>query len=239
MCYGVLNLPRSHAMSISPAALAAARANGASSHGPVTPEGKAKSAMNAVRHGLCAGSPAGLSEKARAEIEPLLDELIGRLAPEGAAEAEIVLELAFVLWRQRRLRALEERVLEAALASPEEEAPARQPSLGTLVRYRGRLERDWRRGLEALELLKAARPQRHYGDMSPAQLRWLADRVEQRATAEAEEPEEIEISRGTTGPLDAGTNEPDEPGHLSREQRRRIEQARRIAGRHAASHAVA
>ena len=233
-------------MSISPAALAAARANGALSHGPVTPEGKAKSAMNAVSHGLCASSPAGLSEKARAEIEPLLDELVGRLAPEGAAEAEIVLELAFVLWRQRRLRALEERVLEAALAPPEEEGSARQPSLSTLVRYRGRLERDWRRGLEALELLKATRPQRHYGDMSPAQLRWLADRVEQRAAmAEAEEPEAatpaepIGMPTATTGSDDEGTNEPGTQGQLNREQRRRLEQARRIAERRAAGPAVA
>jgi DNA-binding transcriptional ArsR family regulator len=229
-------------MSISPAGLAAARANGASSHGPVTPEGKARSALNAVRHGLCAGGPTALSETTRQEIFPLLDELVGRLAPEGAAEAEIVEELAFVLWRQRRLRALEERVLEAALAPAEEEAPSRLPSLATLVRYRGRLERDWRRGLEALELLKSIRPQSQFGGMSPARLRWIADRVEQRAAAaEAEEPEAtVAAPAGMPRETPAeGTNEPDAQGPLNRAQRRRLEQAHRIALRRAGLPAVA
>jgi hypothetical protein len=220
-------------MSISPATLATARANGALSHGPVTAEGKARSAMNAVRHGLCASDPAGLPEATRLELQPLLDELIGRLAPEGAAEAEIVEELAFVLWRQRRLRALEERVLGAALAPSEEEMPARLPSLATLVRYRGRLERDWRRGLEALDQLKAIRPQRPLGGMSPDRLRWLADRVEQRAPMDGPERSDAPASDGAPAePADTaepGTNEPDVAGQLNRAQRRRLEHAQRLA----------
>lgn len=233
-------------MPISPAALAAARANGALSHGPVTPEGRARSAMNAVRHGLCASGPAGLSETTRLELQPLLDELVGRFAPEGAAEAEIVEELAFILWRQRRLRALEERVLGVALDPPEEEAPSRLPSLATLVRYRGRLERDWRRGLEALDLLKAVRPHRHHDDMSPTRLRWLADRVEQRATMdEPERPDTTATAEPTEAaveaidPLEPCTNEPEAPEPLNRAQRRRLEHAHRIALRRAVAPAVA
>ena len=135
-------------------------------------------------------------------------------------------------------------MLEAALAPPEEEAPVRLPSLATLVRYRGRLERDWRRGLEALELLKTVRPPSQFGGMSPGRLRWLAEQVERRAATAG--PERADAAAAPietpTEEIDAPepcTNEPDAPGPLNRAQRRRLEQAHRIALRRAGTPAVA
>ena len=61
-----------------------------------------------------------------------------------AAEAHLVEELVFAAWRQVRLRAVEDAVL--ARAERGEPPSPNLPSLATLMRYRGRIERDGRQG---------------------------------------------------------------------------------------------
>jgi hypothetical protein len=86
---------------ISDARRAAARANGAKSHGPVTPEGKAKSALNAVTHGLTAGTVV-LTTENREKYEALLASYRDEYDPQGQTENDLVDELAAAKWLHGR-----------------------------------------------------------------------------------------------------------------------------------------
>ncbi len=131
-----------------------ARQNGALSKGPTTPAGKARSARNATRHGICARTMTPLDPEDAAALASFRAAMHARYKPVDEAEAHWVEELVFVAWRQRRLRVLEDAVLTRA----EGEADSSLPSLATLIRYRGRLDRDWRRAGEELAALRQPRP---------------------------------------------------------------------------------
>src|SRR3954470_12337232 len=117
------------------------RANGALGRGPATPDGKARSAANATRHGLRATSGTVPPEHAP-ELAALRDALTARLAPIDPVERHWVGEIAFALWQQQRLRAVTDLALAAAEGGTSEPERPRLPSLATLARYRARIERD-------------------------------------------------------------------------------------------------
>ena len=92
------------AKSISPQKLAANRRNAQLSTGPRTEEGKSRSRVNAVKHGIL--SFAVVTEGKRAEDPAEFDELLGGLwrdlAPVGTLEEMLVEKIAVCWWRQRR-----------------------------------------------------------------------------------------------------------------------------------------
>ena len=157
---------------VSEARAETARRNGALSRGPATPEGKARSALNATRHGLCARTMLPGEGDAARELMALRAALLARWRPVDAAEAHLVEEVMFAAWRQVRLRAVEDAVL-ARAERGEESSPA-LPSLATLMRYRGRIERDARQASEQLCALRRSRKE----IADPLQLRWLAEQIE-------------------------------------------------------------
>jgi hypothetical protein len=83
----------SAAPSISPQRLIANRANAQLSTGPVTPEGKAKSSLNAVRTGLT-GRTVLLATEDAAAYEAHLERFRREWEPVGDREAELVQSLA-------------------------------------------------------------------------------------------------------------------------------------------------
>ena len=182
-----------------------ARANGALSNGPISAEGKARSALNATRHGLCARTMVLGEAEDGGELAALRAALLGRWQPVDAAEAHLVEELVFAAWRQVRLRAVEDAVL-ARAERGEAPSPA-LPSLATLLRYRGRIERDGRQAVEQLAALRRGRK-----DLAdPMRLRWLAERLEQAqaiAAACAPATGESSMIEPDTDDSDIGTNEP-------------------------------
>ena len=99
----------------SPAQAEAARRNGVRSRGPVTPEGKARSSRNALKHGLAAADHLVLDGEDGASYEQLLRDLVEDLAPETAIEARLVHRLAATLWKRDRADRLEAEALPAGL----------------------------------------------------------------------------------------------------------------------------
>lgn len=91
---------------------AQARLNGANSKGPKTPEGKARSSMNSLRHGRYANHATVLSNEDPAAFEDLALAYVQRIGPLDSVEARLARELASIDWRLARYRAMETRMID-------------------------------------------------------------------------------------------------------------------------------
>jgi hypothetical protein len=120
----LLALPAPERPTISDRKLAANRENAQRSTGPRTARGKARSAMNAVKHGVLAkrhalARPGVLSQglvlpkleghRASAQFRALMSALIADRKPVGALEMLMVQEIGVCTWRLRRLLRFENR----------------------------------------------------------------------------------------------------------------------------------
>ena len=143
-----------------------ARANGARSHGPVTAEGKQRSAQNAMRHGLLARCVV-LDNEAREGFDALFELHLDRLQPADGVEFGFIEEMVSSYWRMRRAWAIETRLLQkrlddqpgadelSRLAGAFENLAASQ-SIGLIHRYETRLHCMYQRALKNLLLLRKA-----------------------------------------------------------------------------------
>jgi len=92
---------------ISDKQLAANRANALLSTGAVTEEGRKRSSMNALRHGIT-GQVTTMTDEDRAAHDKLSEALIKDLAPQGAMEIQLAQRIATDSWRLNRLSAIED-----------------------------------------------------------------------------------------------------------------------------------
>src|SRR5882724_594193 len=91
------------------------RANALHSTGPRTPEGKANSKLNAVKHALTAQTIMG-SETELVAYHHLSSELMADFAPVGAFEKRLVQSLADAQWQLDRSRTIEHNIYFASAA---------------------------------------------------------------------------------------------------------------------------
>src|SRR5690348_5720808 len=97
----------------SPAQQIANTANAQQSTGPRTEEGKARSSMNALTHGLSAADPV-LPAEDREAFEKLVQDFTDEYQPQTASETRLTRELASISWRLDRIPALEAALLASA-----------------------------------------------------------------------------------------------------------------------------
>lgn len=206
-----------------------ARVNGARSAGPVTPEGKARSALNAVRHGLCSRQFWLLPDEDPAELARLRAALVLELRPEGAAQMEIAETVVECWWRRRRASRLEAQILADSLAADTHDEQARaMRALATLIRYRARIERERESALASLASLQEAAAERAEPVAATAPrsaLEAAADALIDPATWAPVRPRTNEPEPPTVAPAAAPASPAARP--LNRHQRRRIEALQR------------
>ena len=90
------------AVPVSNARAEASRKNGAKSRGPKTSEGKARSARNALKHGLRAAKHIVLPYEDAAEFAAHEAALLAELAPQGALQTMLARRVAVAAWRLAR-----------------------------------------------------------------------------------------------------------------------------------------
>lgn len=113
----------------SPAQSEASRRNGALSRGPATPEGKANSSRNSLRHGMLAKSVILTGESATAfqEIVEALDQIF---QPRDAYESTLIDHMALAKWRLMRLVGMERAGMTSQIrVQLQNESQSRQSSL--------------------------------------------------------------------------------------------------------------
>lgn len=84
----------------------ASRRNGARSHGPKTAAGKARSARNAIRHGLLAEINV-LDNESEPRFRRYFKAMIEKFQPADEIELGVVEEMAIASWKTRRAWAIE------------------------------------------------------------------------------------------------------------------------------------
>jgi hypothetical protein len=169
---------------ISDKQLAANRKNARLSTGPKTVEGRQRSRLNALRHGLT-GQVTTMTDEDRAARDKFSEALMQNLAPEGALETQLAQRIATDSWRLNRASAIEDNLfalglhqnaghlcpdhqqVDAALTTARvftEESH----KLHLLTLYEQRLNRALQQNLALLQSLQAARMAQRAAQMKEA-----------------------------------------------------------------------
>jgi hypothetical protein len=158
-----------------------ARINGAKSRGPVTPEGKARSAANSRRHGLT--SSVLINGESDELFQLLVADFVDQFQPQSAVETDLIEVMAIARWRLRRLLGIETHLFELEMVSRRKQINAdfkgvdqegrlafvfqkmsdTGNSLPLLLRYEGCLNRSYDKALKQLLQLQSTRQNRPPG----------------------------------------------------------------------------
>ena len=170
---------------------AAARANGAKSHGPATDAGKSKSALNAVKHGLTSNALV-LSTESREKMDELRQAYRDEYQPQGQTETDLVDELTAAKWLQRRCWAMQSALLDTTMDRMEREIRDEFSEIGNAARtalaflkltdqgtalalmnrYAARHARDYHRALDKLRQIQKERREAGHPGLRSKRRKW-------------------------------------------------------------------
>ncbi len=158
---------------ISERRLAANRANALKSTGPRTAEGKARSSLNALRHGIT-GQVSIMTEEDRVAHDRFFHEIIDSLEPVGPLELQLASFISEDFWRLQRIRAVENDVFALGCFSDAADIDVAHPEIHTsltraqtfldhskeierLTLYEQRINRSVEKNRQQLDELQARR----------------------------------------------------------------------------------
>lgn len=153
-----------------------ARTNGAKSHGPTTPAGRARSSRNSLRHGLRA-STVVLPTESSADFKLLLDSYTADLQPQNHVEMSLVECMVAARWRIRRILSIETQTFDTEIIRNESkidkefnnmDGDARAAwvfnkladnghAMALMIRYETAASRAYDRAFKQLRILQSAR----------------------------------------------------------------------------------
>ena len=189
-----------------------ARANGAKSRGPTTPEGKEKSSRNALKHGLTAGAANILLDcEDPDEFEQACNKLLGVHEPATPAENDIVEEMVAARWRIRRMWTIETNLFNVEILTQQSSPSVSEGAdpgihlamayrtlsddsrfLALASRYESRLQRLYDRAYKTLRELQQARKSEPPAQPHTIIVRWVDQekKADPNPTPEPELPNE-------------------------------------------------
>ncbi|MBE0660425.1 MAG: hypothetical protein IH602_22210 [Bryobacteraceae bacterium] len=127
----------------------------AASTGPRTPEGKARSSQNALKHGLRASKPENaVPDEMRQAYEKLRAEFLAQYRPEGPTESAILDLVILATWQLRRIHELE---IFAPLSLDLDGDPSSFGQHERLARYRASYERMLHTNLKQINEIQLQR----------------------------------------------------------------------------------
>ena len=157
--------------------LASCRANAAKSTGPNTPEGKARSAQNALKHGLSGATLVYMIEEID-DLEKLRNDYIERFQPIDNVEMRLTEQIVVADWRLQRCCTIETALMDVRLEEQRVDVDKKcisidpharvaiafraeandSRALQLLNRYEARVSRQYYRAIRTLLELQKNRP---------------------------------------------------------------------------------
>jgi hypothetical protein len=129
-------------------------ANAQLSTGPKTPEGKARSSVNARKHCLTAAELV-IGPEDREEFDAMLADFQSDVAPQGVIQQTLFDELVSAAWNLRRIRRMEIELCAGASTYLDLlDDDHIQTKLDRLARHQSRIERTFHRSLKELKALQ-------------------------------------------------------------------------------------
>ncbi len=154
-----------------------ARENGRKSHGPITPEGKKRSSLNGITHGLAAKCVV-LANESQQAYDNLFAAFQSEWQPASVTEASLLTEMVNSYWRLRRIWSMETALFDTEMFCQQEDFEAAwsnyhpamrvtdalcgihiasPATLETLHRYETRYDRIYKSSMDRLIRLRRLR----------------------------------------------------------------------------------